>query len=101
VDVRRPAEWEDGHIQSATPMPLSQFVATMDELDGGRLIAVHCEGGYRSSIATSLLKRAGFPRVLNVKGGFDAWKAAGLPAAKTEPAEVEEHRERKLEPSAS
>jgi len=92
VDVRRPAEWEEGHIQSATPMPLSQLVATMGELDGGRLIAVHCQGGYRSSIATSLLQRAGFPRVLNVKGGFDAWRAAGLPAAKTEPAKVEGHR---------
>jgi rhodanese-related sulfurtransferase len=80
VDVRRPAEWEEGHIQGATPMPLSQLLAAMGQLDGGRPIAVHCKGGYRSSIAASLLQRAGFPRVLNVKGGFDAWKAAGLPA---------------------
>ena len=92
VDVRRQVEWEEGHIQSAMQMPLSRLVATMDELDGGRLIAVHCKGGYRSSIAASLLQRAGFPRVLNVKGGFDAWRAAGLPAAKTEPAKVEGHR---------
>ena len=95
VDVRLPAEWEEGRIPSATPMPLSRLVATMSELDRGRLIAVHCKGGYRSSIATSLLQRAGFPRVLNVKGGFDAWKAAGLPKAKTEPAKVEEHREQR------
>jgi rhodanese-related sulfurtransferase len=89
VDVRRQVEWEEGHIQSAMQMPLSRLVATMDELDGGRLIAVHCKGGYRSSIAASLLQRAGFPRVLNVKGGFDAWKAAGRPAAEIEPAKVE------------
>ena len=95
LDVRRPADWEEGYIQGATPMPLSQLLAAMGQLDGGRPIAVHCKGGYRSSIAASLLQRAGFPRVLNVKGGFDAWKAAGFPKAKTEPAKVEEHREQR------
>jgi hydroxyacylglutathione hydrolase len=42
---------------------------------------VHCRSGYRSSIATSLLRRAGFSRVANLTGGFDAWKAAGFPCA--------------------
>ena len=40
---------------------------------------VHCKGGYRSSIATSILRRAGFRDIANLIGGFDAWKAAGLP----------------------
>ena len=40
---------------------------------------VHCKSGYRSSIATSLLRRAGFRDIANLMGGFDAWKTAGLP----------------------
>jgi len=44
-----------------------------------RPIAVHCKSGYRSSIASSLLLRAGFKQVLNVTGGFDAWTAQKLP----------------------
>jgi hydroxyacylglutathione hydrolase len=40
---------------------------------------VHCKSGYRSSIATSLLLRAGFKNVMNVVGGFDAWQAQRLP----------------------
>jgi len=40
---------------------------------------VHCKGGYRSSIAASLLRRAGFRDIANLTGGFDAWKTAGLP----------------------
>jgi hypothetical protein len=68
---------------------------------------VHCKGGYRSSIATSLLRRAGFRHVMNVTGGFDAWKAAGLPVATPDSArnyvqnwsraKVEDYTERKLE----
>ena len=40
---------------------------------------VHCKGGYRSSIATSILRRAGFRDIANLIGGFDAWKTAGMP----------------------
>ena len=46
-----------------------------------RPVAVHCKSGYRSSIGTSLLKRAGFPEVMNVIGGFDAWRACDFPVA--------------------
>jgi hydroxyacylglutathione hydrolase len=81
ADVRRPAEWEDGHIQGAMLLPLNQAAKMAARLDQSRPVAVHCKGGYRSAIASSLLLRAGFTQVLNVKGGFDAWKAAGLPAA--------------------
>jgi rhodanese-related sulfurtransferase len=48
------------------------------ELDRKKLLVVHCKGGYRSSIATSILQRAGFRDIANLIGGFDAWKAAGL-----------------------
>jgi hydroxyacylglutathione hydrolase len=81
ADVRRPAEWEEGHIEGALPLPLNQLATAMRQLDPGRPVAVHCKGGYRSAIAASLLRRAGFRQVVNVAGGFDAWKAAGLPVA--------------------
>jgi rhodanese-related sulfurtransferase len=42
------------------------------------MVAVHCKGGYRSMIACSLLRRAGFEKVVNVVGGFDAWQQAKL-----------------------
>jgi rhodanese-related sulfurtransferase/glyoxylase-like metal-dependent hydrolase (beta-lactamase superfamily II) len=81
ADVRRPAEWDDGHIEGARLLPLNRIAAEMGQLDPDRPIAVHCKGGYRSAIAASLLRRAGFRQVMNVTGGFDAWKAASLPVA--------------------
>jgi rhodanese-related sulfurtransferase/glyoxylase-like metal-dependent hydrolase (beta-lactamase superfamily II) len=81
ADVRRPAEWEEGHIAGALLLPLNQIATAMRQLDPDRSIAVHCRGGYRSAIAASLLRRAGFRNVVNVTGGFDAWRAAGLPVA--------------------
>lgn len=79
VDVRRPAEWEEGHIQGAKLMPLNQLESMLGELDHERPIAVHCKSGYRSAIACSLIQRAGFENVMNVIGGFDAWRACQLP----------------------
>ena len=79
VDVRRPAEWEAGHIRGAELLPLDQLVSRLGELDPARPVAVHCKGGYRSAIACSLLQRAGFDQVMNLTGGYDAWRACGLP----------------------
>lgn len=79
IDVRRPAEWEAGHLERATLKPLNKLRTLLDDLDTRRTLAVHCKSGYRSSIATSLLLRAGFKNVVNVVGGFDAWLAQRLP----------------------
>jgi rhodanese-related sulfurtransferase len=79
VDVRRPTEWEAGHIQQARLKPLHKLRTMLSDLDTQRPIVVHCKSGYRSSIATSLLLRAGFKNVMNVVGGFDAWQAQRLP----------------------
>jgi hydroxyacylglutathione hydrolase len=81
IDVRMPGEWEAGHIQEAHLKPLPKLTAMLDDLDRTRPVAVHCKSGYRSSIATSLLQRAGFSQVMNVIGGFDAWSTCGLPVA--------------------
>lgn len=77
VDVRRPSEWESGHIAGAVHMPLNHLLRTLGELDRNRPVAVHCKSGYRSTIATSLLERADFHTLINLRGGFDAWREAG------------------------
>ena len=84
VDVRQPGEWEQGHLAQAMLKPLPKLTKMLDGLDPERPVAVHCKSGYRSSIGTSLLKRAGFRQVLNVIGGIDAWTACGLPVVKVQ-----------------
>lgn len=79
VDVRKPAEWECGHLEHAALKPLSKLRTMLTDLDRNKPIAVHCKSGYRSSIAASLLQQAGFEQVMNVVGGFDAWQAHKLP----------------------
>ena len=79
LDVREPGEVSAGAIKKSVRIPLGELQFRMGELDRERLLVVHCRSGYRSSIATSLLRRAGFRDVSNLTGGFDAWKTAGLP----------------------
>ena len=81
VDVRRQPEWDEGHIAGAVHKPLHKLARLTDSLDLSRPVAVYCKGGYRSSIAASLLKRAGFTEIINVTGGFDAWRACQVPVA--------------------
>jgi glyoxylase-like metal-dependent hydrolase (beta-lactamase superfamily II)/rhodanese-related sulfurtransferase len=76
LDVREPGEYDTGHLQGAVNIPLSQLQARLGELPRDGVLFVNCKGGYRSSIATSLLQRAGFPNVVNLTGGFDAWQTA-------------------------
>jgi len=88
LDVRRAPEWEAAHIEDATWWPLDNFKVSPPELDQNAPIAVHCKGGYRSMIASSLLQRAGFKNVINVVGGFDAWQQAKLPCVAEKPVSV-------------
>jgi hydroxyacylglutathione hydrolase len=85
LDVRRAPEWEGAHIEGATWWPLDNFKVSPPEMDHDVPIAVHCKSGYRSMIASSLLQRAGFKRVINVSGGFDAWQEANLPSVSAKP----------------
>lgn len=80
LDVREAAERETGSIEGSHWIPLGKLASRTSELNDQMPVAVYCRSGYRSSIATSILKRAGFRNVANVIGGFDAWKAAGLEA---------------------
>jgi len=85
LDVRREPEWDAGHIDGADWWPLDNFKVSAPEIDHDAPLAVHCKGGYRSMIASSLLQRAGFKEVINVVGGFDAWQAAKLPSVSSKP----------------
>ncbi len=84
LDVRREPEWQAGHIGRAAWWPLDRFKVSPPEVDPEVPLAVHCASGYRSVIACSLLRRAGMENVINVAGGFDAWKKAGLDVEKAE-----------------
>jgi hydroxyacylglutathione hydrolase len=88
LDVRRAPEWDAGHIATASWWPLDNFKVAPPEIDRNLPIAVHCQGGYRSMIACSLLQRAGFQNVIDVAGGFDAWQRAKLPSAAEKPVAV-------------
>ncbi|HEY4677793.1 MAG TPA: rhodanese-like domain-containing protein [Candidatus Angelobacter sp.] len=79
LDVRREPEWQAGHIEGAEWFPLDSFKISAPELDSSAPVAVHCQAGYRSMIACSLLQRAGLKDIMNVIGGFDAWRQAALP----------------------
>jgi len=85
LDVRREPEWDAGHIENAAWWPLDNFRVSPPEIDHDAPIAVHCKGGYRSMIASSLLQRAGFKHVINLIGGFDAWRVAKLPSVSAKP----------------
>ena len=79
VDVRSEAEHAGGHIAGAVNIPLTHLDERIGEIPSGRPVAVHCEGGYRSAIAASLLQRLGRKGVHDMVGGYKAWLAAKLP----------------------
>jgi len=73
VDVRSPGELDDGLVPGAVNIPLAQLVARAAEVDTSRPVVVYCRGGYRSSIAASVLRRTGAADVSDIIGGYDAW----------------------------
>jgi rhodanese-related sulfurtransferase len=79
VDVRAPREYDGKRISGAVSMPLNHLAEHIHELPRDRPLVVHCAGGYRSSIAASLLMREGRTDVSELAGGIAAWEAAGLP----------------------
>jgi hydroxyacylglutathione hydrolase len=79
VDVRTPGEHEQIRIPGSVSIPLNHLVERLSELPTNRQLLVYCAGGYRSSIAASLLQSHGFARVSDMAGGIAAWEAARLP----------------------
>jgi len=79
VDVRSPHEHDAKRIDGSVSMPLNHLAERVRELPRDRSLIVHCAGGYRSSMAASVLAREGFADVSELAGGIAAWEAAGFP----------------------
>lgn len=75
VDVRTPGEWRAGHIEGSVNIPVGEIAARLGELPDGPTIGTICEGGYRSSLAASLLAQEGISKLVNVAGGMSAYRA--------------------------
>ena len=76
VDVRNPGEVAAGMIPDAVSIPVGQLPARLGELDPAKPTVVYCAGGYRSSVAASLLRAHGFADVSDILGGYGAWDEA-------------------------
>ena len=74
VDVRNPGETTTGTIPGAITIPVGQLPGRLDELDVTKPTVVYCAGGYRSSVAASLLRQRGFVDVSDILGGYAAWE---------------------------
>lgn len=79
LDIRTPREWGTAHIANSRNIPLNHLQERMDEVPRTRRIALHCAGGYRSSIAGSILHQHGITNLIEMAGGLAAWDAAKLP----------------------
>ncbi len=79
LDVRSDGEWQSGHIEGARHVMGGYLAERAEELPKDKPIHVICGSGYRSSIATSVLRRAGFTDVVDVVGGMAAWNRQAFP----------------------
>ncbi len=79
LDVRKESEFESQHIIGATSFPLDFINEKINTLDKESKWFVHCAGGYRSMIATSILMANGYKNIVNIQGGFKALKETTLP----------------------
>jgi hydroxyacylglutathione hydrolase len=83
IDVRADSEWNAGHLPAAVHVPLGRLSDRIAELPKGQPLVMQCGAGARSAIAASVLRRAGFPDVSNLVGGYQAWVDAGLPTSRS------------------
>jgi hydroxyacylglutathione hydrolase len=79
VDIRAPGEWSAKHLDGSINLPLGQLQTRIAEVPRNRKIALHCAGGYRSSIAVGILVQNGITNVVELADGLAAWEAASLP----------------------
>jgi hydroxyacylglutathione hydrolase len=79
LDIRSPREWSVRHIDGSVNIPLNHLQERVGEIPRDRRIAVHCAGGYRSSIAAGILHQHGLTHLIEMAGGLAAWEAVELP----------------------
>ncbi len=77
-DVRKTTEFEERHIKEAENIPLAQISELMTEFDKEETNYIHCAGGYRSMVASSILKSRGYDNVVDIQGGFGAIAETGI-----------------------
>ena len=84
LDVRSQAEFDSGHILDARHVPQDQLAAGGEALKKlkDKVVITCCESGMRSGAATRVLQAQGFTKVVNLKGGLQAWRAENLPLVK-------------------
>jgi glyoxylase-like metal-dependent hydrolase (beta-lactamase superfamily II)/rhodanese-related sulfurtransferase len=82
LDVRKPGEYESQHLKGVDSHPLDFIKDWTNLLDKSKEYYVHCAGGYRSMIATSILKAKGYNKLTDVAGGFSAIEKTGAPITK-------------------
>jgi len=80
VDVRADHEWEVGHIEGATHLPLDEIASRAGEIDKERPVVLYCRGGNRSTMAAAALADAGYDAA-KLSEGIVGWNEAGLPLA--------------------
>lgn len=85
VDVRKESEYDSGHIENAENCVLQNFESSIGDLNFTDRLYVYCQGGYRSMIAISILKRKGFNLVKNIKGGYVELIKSGIPIETSQP----------------
>ncbi|MBD3275367.1 MAG: MBL fold metallo-hydrolase [Candidatus Marinimicrobia bacterium] len=84
IDVRQQSEYDEAHIPTAHKIHAGQISDHLDEVPKHKSVALYCEGGDRSSVATSYLMSEGFHNVKNLTGGIRAWCEAGFPVERGE-----------------
>ena len=84
VDVREDSEFQSGYIQDSLHIPLSAFKSRINELDNYKQknVILGCRSGSRSARACNMLKKNGFEKVHNLRGGIMAWENDNLPIRK-------------------
>jgi hydroxyacylglutathione hydrolase len=82
LDVRALTEWQTGHIPAAHHLMLGYLPERIKEVPANKPVLVQCQAGARSAIGASILQANGLTNVMNLKGGFQAWAAAGLPVSR-------------------
>ena len=81
LDVRKPSEYAIGHLSRAQLFPLDFINDQIHDLDKNQKYYLHCAGGYRSMIAASILSARGFNDLVNVEGGYNDIRQAGIHAS--------------------
>jgi rhodanese-related sulfurtransferase len=86
VDVRSQAEFDGGHVIDAKHVPQEQLASSTETLKKykEKVVITCCESGMRSGAATRVLQAQGFTKVVNLRGGLQAWRAENLPLVKSD-----------------